>query len=181
VADVAERMVLDALTRAAARPEGLPLFAARAGAGLFTPSAAGKQAARHCRDAGLLRVVRRDVRGKTTHEICDITDQGLAYLVESAARLRAGGLVHATRAALAAWHDSGALGDCPLPELFRRLQPRLPGLTIGQFHDGLRHLHQDEAIYLHPWTGPLYEMPEPALALLIGHEIAYYASLRAGR
>ena len=28
------------------------------------------------------------------------------------------------------------------------------------------------------WTGPLYAIPEPPLALLVGHEIAYYASPR---
>jgi len=80
------------------------------------------------------------------------------------------------RELLAAWHD--ALSDCPLPELYRRLRAESPRLTIGQFHDRLRRMHQDEQIYLHPWTGPLYAIPEPAFALLVGHEIAYYASLR---
>ena len=47
--------------------------------------------------------------------------------------------------------------------------------------DGLRKLHQQEQIYLHPWTGPLYDLPEPALALLVGHEVAYYASRRERR
>jgi hypothetical protein len=51
-------------------------------------------------------------------------------------------------------------------------------LTIGHFHDTLRELHEQEKIYLHPWTGPLYEMAEPAYALLAGHEIAFYASIR---
>ena len=32
--------------------------------------------------------------------------------------------------------------------------------------------------HLHPWTGPLYALPEPAFALLVGHEVAYYASIR---
>jgi hypothetical protein len=68
--------------------------------------------------------------------------------------------------------------DCPLPELY--LQARLisESLSIGGFHDGLRRLHENGSIYLHPWTGPLYALPEPSLALLIGHEIAYYASPR---
>jgi hypothetical protein len=84
----------------------------------------------------------------------------------------------AIREHLAAWHEAGALSDCPLPELFRRLRFDSPRLTIGQFHDRLRRMHLDEQIYLHPWTGPLYALPEPAYALLVGHEIAYYASLR---
>ena len=82
------------------------------------------------------------------------------------------------RELLAAWHEAGALSDCPLPELFRRLRSASPRLTIGQFHDGLRQFHQEEKIYLHPWTGPLCDLPEPTFALLLGHEIVYYVSLR---
>jgi hypothetical protein len=79
---------------------------------------------------------------------------------------------------LRAWHGSRQLGDCPLPDLYRRAREASAKLTIGQYHDALRALHERQAVYLHPWTGPLYEMPEPAVALLTGHEIAYYASLR---
>lgn len=78
---------------------------------------------------------------------------------------------------LRAWEGSRALSDCPLPDLLREVRRTLPRLTIGQFHDALRLLHERRAIHLHPWTGPLYEMPEPSTALLCGHEIAYYASL----
>jgi hypothetical protein len=81
---------------------------------------------------------------------------------------------------LARWGDSGASEDCPLPELFRQLRENHPGLTIGEFHDELRKVHDQAQIYLHPWTGPLYAIPEPSYALLVGHEIAYYASLRKG-
>jgi len=80
-------------------------------------------------------------------------------------------------AILAQWQASGATEDCPLPELFRRAQPAA-ALTIGQFHDALRRLHEQAQIYLHPWTGPLSELPAPPYALLVGHEIAYYASIR---
>lgn len=86
----------------------------------------------------------------------------------------------ALRDTLTRWHATGALGDCPLPELYRRLRADFPRLTIGRFHDELRRAHTTGVIYLHPWTGPLYELPEPTLALLVGHEIAYYASLRVG-
>jgi hypothetical protein len=74
------------------------------------------------------------------------------------------------------WRETGAAGDCPLPELFRLVGQN--SLTIGQFHDQLRALYEQEQIYLHPWTGPLPEIPKPALALLAGHGIAYYASIR---
>lgn len=86
-------------------------------------------------------------------------------------------LADAVLARLADW--SGSAGeDCPLPELFRSLSTREPQPTLGEFHDCLRNLHAGGAIYLHPWTGPLYALPEPACALLVGHGIAYYASAR---
>jgi hypothetical protein len=81
-------------------------------------------------------------------------------------------------ACLSEWRTSGASTDCPLPELYRRAQRQAANLSIGAFHDGLRRLHDQGKIYLHPWTGPLYEIPEPHFALLVGHEIAYYASLK---
>jgi hypothetical protein len=79
---------------------------------------------------------------------------------------------------LARWQTAGTTGDCPLPELYRLAARDVPGLSVGQFHDALRRLHEAGQVYLHPWTGPLYEVPEPPCALLVGHEIAYYASLR---
>jgi hypothetical protein len=75
---------------------------------------------------------------------------------------------------------AGAPEDCPFPELFRRLQAQYPGLTLGAFHDALRQLHDAGQVYLHPWTGPLYDIPEPAYALLVGHAVAYYASKKEG-
>lgn len=65
--------------------------------------------------------------------------------------------------------------DCPLPELYQAVQRQRP-LSVGQFHDALRQLYAEQAIRLHPWTGPLYALPEPVYALLIGHGVAYYAS-----
>lgn len=80
----------------------------------------------------------------------------------------------AVLAELTRWQHAGASEDCPLPHLYRQISP----CTIGQFHDVLRQQHDQGKIYLHPWTGPLYDIPEPPYALLIGHEIAYYASIR---
>ncbi len=116
--------------------------------------------------------MRRERCGKAMLDVCALTTSGLAHLLQRDDRHSA------ITDQLVAWHDGGALGDCPLPELFRRLRPNEPGLTIGLFHDRLRLLHQGGKVSLHPWTGPLYEMPAPAYALLVGHEIAYYASLR---
>lgn len=74
--------------------------------------------------------------------------------------------------------QAGLLDDCPLPELLQVVRVKAAEISLGQFHDELRRLHAQAKIYLHPWTGPLYEMPEPTCALLTGHEIAYYASIR---
>jgi hypothetical protein len=74
---------------------------------------------------------------------------------------------------------AGSGEDCPLPELFRLAREADPALTPGRFHDALRGLNDEGRVYLHPWTGPLYDLPEPAYALLIGHVVAYYASVRS--
>jgi hypothetical protein len=79
---------------------------------------------------------------------------------------------------LAAWQTARAFEDCPLPDLYQKAREITPALTIGRFHDGLRLLHDQKQIYLHPWTGPLCDLPAPPYALLVGHEIAYYASRR---
>lgn len=89
--------------------------------------------------------------------------------------------VSQVRRRLAGWHDSATGGDCPLPELFRVAREHTPDLTIGRFHDGLRALHDRGEIYLHPWTGPLSALPEPSLALLAGHQIAFYASRKGDK
>lgn len=76
------------------------------------------------------------------------------------------------------WHETHATEDCSLPELYRQVREDMPHLTVGEFHDGLRKLHGQGRIYLHPWTGPLYDIPDPSLVLMVGHEIAYYVSIR---
>src|SRR5262249_51365474 len=81
-------------------------------------------------------------------------------------------------AVLGGWAGNSAGEDCPLPDLYRRVQAACPELSIGAFHDALRRLVQDDQVYLHPWTGPLYAIPEPPFTLMIGHEVAYYASQR---
>lgn len=86
--------------------------------------------------------------------------------------------VAAVRETLTRWKTSGATEDCALPDLYRRLATACPGLTIGAFHDVLRKMHDDREVYLHPWTGPLYAIPQPPFALMVGHEIDYYTSLR---
>jgi hypothetical protein len=240
MADNSNQLLLDALTRAVAEPAGIPLLGHKKSSALFAGSAA-KKLAQQSKEEGFVRTLRTETKGRTTREICAITDKGLAFLldqsnpkqvleslvhaleagrvqvgelVESARRTQAGfeslrstaekvlqQLQHrpaptppcdkaasngngtdasqnAIRGQLTRWHTSGALEDCPLPLLYRNVCESSLTLTVGQFHDALRRLQECMQAYLHPWTGPLYEIPEPAFALMVGHEIAYYASLR---
>jgi hypothetical protein len=238
MADKSTQLILDALGRASADPAGMPLHTTKTTPGLFNGTGSARQAAQRCLDTGYLRVVRTETRGKAVHEICTITEKGLAYLLDQvsprqvledlvrtleARQAQAGELVvaarrteatlealkvvaekvlqHAGRPAppassgspstngsetwkgalisyLTQWQTARAAEDCPLPELYQHALKTAAALTIGQFHDGLRQLHDQGRIYLHPWTGPLYDLPDPPYALLVGHEIAYYASLR---
>jgi hypothetical protein len=232
LADKSSQLVLDALSRAAVDPTGLPLFQQKTAPGLFSGTALAREAAQRCKELDLLRVVRTTERGKTRQEVVTITPKGLDHLLSQASpRQVLQDLVRAVegrerqvtewiaaarqiQVALEAirnlaaaviqrlessrtpptaqngatgicpteaitqyldqWSTSNTAEDCPLPQLYRQLK----GVTIGQFHDVLRRLHAEQRIYLHPWTGPMSELPEPPLALLVGHEIAYYASPR---
>jgi hypothetical protein len=78
------------------------------------------------------------------------------------------------------WSDEGRIGDCQLNYIYQKTLSLCPGITPGAFHDGLRSLSQKKLVELHPWTGPLYEIPQPELAMMSGHEIACYASLGPG-
>jgi hypothetical protein len=231
LADKSTQLVLEALSRAALDPAGLPLFSQKTAPGLFGATTLARQAAQRCKEQDLLRVVRTEARGKTVQEVCAITAKGLDHLLAQANPrqvledlLRAVeareqqldemlAVLQRTQSSLAGmrdlaatalqhrlptdspagssatpaqevlkylddWQAGNASKDCPLPALFRALTANTPALTIGQFHDTLRDLREQGKIYLHPWTGPLYDLPEPALAVLAGHEVAYYASLR---
>lgn len=251
MADKLTPLILDALARAVATPDGSPLFASKSVPGLFPAVAAAKPAAHKCIQEGLIRMVRTDGQGKQLREYYAGTPSGLKFLVEqsspkqvlddfvrlleerrdevadllaTAGRMAAG--IEGMKAAVTAvlpkvvngtgnavtgcpapahpvttfpvpepvsttelceliltrlrdWASSaGVPRDCPLTELFYSLSTLDPAPTVGQFHDALRQLHADSRVYLHPWTGPLYALPEPAVALLVGHEVAFYASLR---
>jgi hypothetical protein len=66
---------------------------------------------------------------------------------------------------------------CSLPDLYRAVaQPR--GLTIGQFHDGIRVLSREGRIILHEWTQAKRDLTDEQYALLEGKEIRYYAERR---
>src|SRR5207302_9372379 len=81
LADKATQLMLDALSRAVAEPAGLPLFGSKRSPGLFVATSAARFAAQRCVDEHLVRVLRSEPRGKTTQDICAITDKGLQYLL----------------------------------------------------------------------------------------------------
>lgn len=63
----------------------------------------------------------------------------------------------------------------PFDELYKQLTKIYPDLTIGQFHDALRLIHQADRIRLGGWPRMLEEMPDPELALFIRSKVIYYA------
>jgi hypothetical protein len=69
----------------------------------------------------------------------------------------------------------GAADGCPLPELFDALRPRHPALSVADFHDGLRRLHERRSLRLQPAADPA-DLPQPEYALLDGGAVLYYAA-----
>ena len=229
MADKSTRLILDALSRAAAEPAGLSLYAQKSESGLFPSTTAAKAAADRAKADGLLRVIESKAKGRNVREVCVLTDKGRQYLTQqssprqvledlvrvledrqagvaelsaSAARMAAGlealrrtveqvlprltdhhqsngspmnaifiparpsapaasdTLIADVKGRLAEWHAAtGSSQDCPLPDLYRKLESG-NRVSVGLFHDALRQLHDDHQVYLHPWTGPLYALPE---------------------
>ncbi len=71
--------------------------------------------------------------------------------------------------------DSGAAGECPLPELFAALRRQYPDLGITAFHEGLKRLHERHTLRLRPADGT-GALPQPEYALLDGDAVFYYAA-----
>src|SRR5581483_804885 len=82
MADKSTQLIVDALSRAAGDPAGLPLFGSKTSPGLFTATtAACKEAAERCKADQFVQVVRTETRGKTAQEVCALTEKGLAFLL----------------------------------------------------------------------------------------------------
>ena len=60
-----------------------------------------------------------------------------------------------------------------LPELFGAVRAKHPGLTVRDFHDGLRRLADNHAIRLTPWAGP-GAIPQPEYALMADGRLMYH-------
>lgn len=72
--------------------------------------------------------------------------------------------------------DSGAAGHCSLPELFAAVRPEHVELSIPDYLDGLRRLHDRHAIQLIRYAGTPGELPQPEFALLDGAEVFFYVA-----
>jgi len=69
--------------------------------------------------------------------------------------------------------SGGAGGDCSLPELFSALREQHAELSLPDFHDCLRRLHDRRALRLLPFRGSPSEIPEPEYALVDGANVLY--------
>jgi len=67
----------------------------------------------------------------------------------------------------------GSAGACPLPELFGAVRGKHAGLTMRDFHDGLRRLADNRAVSLSPWSGP-GSIPQPEYALMADGRLMYH-------
>jgi hypothetical protein len=63
---------------------------------------------------------------------------------------------------------------CSLPDLYVNVVQKR-GVSIGQFHDGIRELVQAGQIRLHPFSGPRSALEREEYALVMNREIMYYA------
>jgi hypothetical protein len=72
--------------------------------------------------------------------------------------------------------ESGAAGECPLPELYHAIRVHDRDLSIRVFHDGLRRLRDRRALRLLPFADSADGVPQPEYALLDGALVLYYAA-----
>lgn len=68
----------------------------------------------------------------------------------------------------------GATGDCPLPELFHALRVKTPVLAVGDFHDGLKRLHDVRAVRLTPAGESAWAITEPEYAAVVDGQLMYW-------
>jgi len=64
-----------------------------------------------------------------------------------------------------------------LKRVYEHLKQLYPTLTLGEFHDGLRSLHQQRRFRLDPYTQALATLQDPLHALYLDREVKYYVDL----
>lgn len=60
------------------------------------------------------------------------------------------------------------------PEVMAKLKEKHPQLTMSQFHDGLRDLHDQGKIRLGAYTQALAQMEEARNAMFLDREVKFY-------
>ncbi len=65
--------------------------------------------------------------------------------------------------------ESGATGECLLPELFHAVCVRFPALELPAFQDGVKRLHDVRAVSL----SPADSLPEPEYAVVVEGQLMY--------
>lgn len=73
-------------------------------------------------------------------------------------------------------YETGAPENCPLPELFAAVRGQFPELSLLEFQDGLRRMHDHHALRLRPFPEPPECLPEPEYAILDGAAMLYFAT-----
>src|SRR5579871_1761223 len=72
-------------------------------------------------------------------------------------------------------HTNGQASPCSLPELFAALLRPHPSLSLAEYHEGLRRLHDRRLVQLQP-AANLADLPQPEYALLEGAAVLYYVA-----
>ena len=71
---------------------------------------------------------------------------------------------------------AGAYDPCSLGELFHAVRQTVPALSVGEFHDGLRRLHDTRAVRLSGTSVNPGARADPEYAILVGAEVCVFAS-----
>ncbi len=71
---------------------------------------------------------------------------------------------------------AGGYGPCPLGELFHAVRQTVPALGVGEFHDGLRRLHDTRAVRLTGASSNPGVRADPEYAMLVGAEVCVFVS-----
>jgi hypothetical protein len=71
---------------------------------------------------------------------------------------------------------TGAGGPCSLAELFHLIRQAVPTLTVPEFHDGLRRLHDTRAVRLTGQSALPGLRTDPEYAMLVGSELCSFVS-----
>lgn len=74
-----------------------------------------------------------------------------------------------------AYLDSRMGTDCPLGELFAAVRAAAADLTVPEFHDGLRRLHDVRAVRLVPGSAAAAVRGDPEFAIIVGAEVCLFA------